>query len=126
MNLIDASVIAEEDGVYLRFGNYKVKLSAAVSELLLKSGYKDKEVILGIRPENIAIDQGNNSEALSLKLDLMENLGSENIFYFELMDSSLVVKAGSGYMAGIGSHMSLRFDMDKIHIFDKDTKEAVF
>jgi len=125
MNLIDARVSAEEGGVYLRFGTYKVKLSAAVSELLMKSGYKDKEVIMGIRPENIAIDKGSNSEALSLKLELMENLGSENIFYFELMNGSLVVKAGSGYRADIGSYMSLCFDMDKIHIFDKDTKERV-
>jgi len=124
MNFIDARVIAE-DGVYLKFGTYKVKVPAAISELLLKSGYKDKEVIMGIRPENITIDQGNNSEALSLKLDLVENLGSENIFYFELMNGSLVVKAGSGYRADIGSYMSLCFDMDKIHIFDKDTKERV-
>jgi len=125
MNFIDARVAKEEGGIYLRFGTFKVKMSADVSELLLKSGYIDKEVIMGIRPENIMLDQENKREALSLKLELMENLGSENILYFEIMDSSLVVKAEPKYRGAIGSYMNLYFDVDKIHIFDKETKEAV-
>lgn len=124
MNFIYACVIAE-DGVYLKFGDYKMKVPDAVSESLLKSGYKDKEVILGIRPENITIIPENNNEALPLKLELVENLGYEIILYFELMGSSLVAKAKSTYKADIGSYMSLCFNAEKIHIFDKDTKESI-
>ena len=92
---------------------------------MLKSGYKDKEVIIGIRPENIRIEEEKNSEALSLRLELMEILGSENLFYLELMGGSLVVKADSRHKAYIGSYMDLCFDAEKIHVFDKDTKDSV-
>ncbi|MEA4960384.1 ABC transporter ATP-binding protein [Lutispora sp.] len=125
MNFIDARVSAEDGYAYFKFGDFKVKASADTSEALLKSGYKDKEVIIGIRPENIRVAEEKNREALSLRLELMEILGSENLFYLELMGGSLVVKADSRHKAYIGSYMDLCFDAEKIHVFDKDTKDSV-
>ncbi len=125
MNFIDACVIAEGDLVYLKFGEFKIKISSEISENLLKMGYKDREVILGIRPENIRIAEENNCDAISLKLELVEILGYENILYLELLENNIVVKVDTRFGATVGSYLNLSFDVEKIHVFDKITKNAI-
>ena len=53
MNFIDCKVVRDEEGIKLAFGSYAVKLPESKAEKLVEGGYIDKDVIMGIRPEDI-------------------------------------------------------------------------
>ena len=51
MNFIYCKIVRNTDGYYAQFENYNIKLPNRMNDAL--SLYTDKEVVLGIRPENI-------------------------------------------------------------------------
>ena len=50
---VDAVAIQEGEDVKLAFGSYAVKLPEQKAARLVEGGYIGKEVVLGIRPEDI-------------------------------------------------------------------------
>ena len=77
---------------------------------------------LGLRPENIGITaagQGN----LDGKLDVVERLGSDTYAYVALADGSLVtVRLAGNARLSVGETISLQFDRNELHLFDKAGK----
>ena len=53
MNFSDALVVEKEGGVWLDFAGYSVKLNEEKAAVLKEKGYIGKEVIFGIRPEDV-------------------------------------------------------------------------
>ena len=79
------------------------------------------EVSLGIRPENIAINQG-NIEAIVI---VTEPLGSDTISHVQIGKASIVIKHPSLTILQTGEKITLQFESDKIALFDKATDEPV-
>ncbi|CAH2212162.1 ABC transporter ATP-binding protein [Tepidibacter aestuarii] len=127
INLIEVDVI-EEDGIYISSKDFKFKLSNKMSDLLIKKGYVNKKAILGIRPEDI-YEKANNdlnlSEEIKLKIDNIENLGSETYLYLKSDENKYTAKVSSS-INKIGQVSSLYFNLDKIHLFEFETKERIF
>ncbi|HEX2275392.1 MAG TPA: sn-glycerol-3-phosphate ABC transporter ATP-binding protein UgpC [Acidimicrobiales bacterium] len=85
MNLVASRVVAEDGDVAVSFGSHQLELSPAVARSL--ADRQGKEVLLGIRPEDIedpefAAFDGN--ARLEVAIDLVENLGAERIAHFEV------------------------------------------
>lgn len=126
INLIEVDVI-EEDGIYISSKDFKFELSNKMSDLLRKKGYVNKKAILGIRPESIyekANNELNLSEEVKLKIDNIENLGSETYLYLKSDENKYTAKVSCS-IKKIGQVASLYFDLDKIHLFDFQTKERI-
>ena len=88
MNFGNAIVERKDDGkLTLVFGEYRLDLNAEKSAEIEKQGYVGKEVIFGIRPENIyemdAAGALGNHASIPLKADVevTERLGSETLLY---------------------------------------------
>ena len=61
-------------------------------EIKFENSYFDKEFYIGIRPEDISFE--NNSEiSAEIKIDLVENLGSERIFYTRINGTEMRIKS---------------------------------
>ena len=60
------------------------------------------EVTLGIRPEQLHLNRPDNALALSAELDVVEQLGSESLLYFNLEHRQWIarVPAGENYRPG--------------------------
>ena len=75
-------------------GDIKVNLDKANADKLKE--YKDKELVLGVRPENIVFKddktRSNLSNTLSLTCDISELLGQELIIYNYVGSNRIVVK----------------------------------
>ena len=108
-------------------GDVKIKLNKNQIELL--KNYEGKEIIMGVRPENILFEGDKTREHLSnpfkLTCDISELLGHELILYNYLGNLRLVVKTT---MVDEMKHDEVKdyvLDLDRIHFFDKETTERI-
>lgn len=91
--------------------------------------YEGKEVVLGVRPEDVHGEDIVHSTFPSVKFDITvevnELLGHEFIIHGRLGDDKLIAKVPSRIDARQNSSLTLYIDMPKIHFFDKETTHRI-
>jgi multiple sugar transport system ATP-binding protein len=88
--------------------------------------YSGAEIILGIRPEHITIDNANTSPAnLSAEVEVIEPMGAETYAYLKIKQSNLTMRRHGHELLQIGSNVALNFAPDKIHLFDPESEHAL-
>ncbi len=109
--------------------NVKVEVPKAKVDKLKKLGYNDKEVILGIRPEDIHDDnmvaEAYPNGRVQFKVDVAELLGAETNIYAKVGKHDITARVDARTDIGIGDTIELTFDMNKVHFFDMDTEERI-
>jgi len=128
MNFIEVTVITDEKGDFFLF-NEGLKLKVPQKFVEKLSPYLNKVVILGIRPEDI-YDTTSSSYPQSVELqkaiiEVMEPMGAEVYLYFNIIGNSMIARVDAHTQAKIGAELTLAFDMEKIHIFNKETEKAI-
>ena len=105
-------------------GNIKNKtLSAEGFEIKDIDSDFEGEVKLGIRPEHLS--QRENS-LINLKVDLVEQLGSDNLVYGQLKDKKdFCYRCPGNLTIEKGADLSLNIENNKYYIFDKSTGKRV-
>ena len=76
----------------------------------------DDEIFLGIRPENIDLNQENEIK-LELKVELVENLGFEKIIYTSLSNNEINIKTKKDIKS---QSIKVSFSKENIFLFDKN------
>jgi multiple sugar transport system ATP-binding protein len=89
MNLIEADLVGESDGLVARFGTHTLRLGRRVlAERPALGGYAGRRVILGFRPEDLEdaalTERAAAGTALSVVPDIREDMGSEVYVHFAL------------------------------------------
>ena len=129
MNFIDCKVVRDEEGIKLAFGSYAVKLPESKAEKLVEGGYIDKDVIMGIRPEDIKDEEifinAGSSNVLDATVRVYEMLGAEVFLYFSVEGNDITVRVNPRTTARPGDTIKIALDTSKIHIFDKDTETTI-
>ncbi len=129
MNTIDAR-LEEEGGVtYVTFGNGgKVPLPESLGRRPEVMAYIGKEVIMGIRPENIHDEevyiQTMQDCLVDVDVDVSELLGAEANLYLLCGDQSLTAKVAASSTAKAGDKIKVAFDNKRIHLFDPETEKC--
>jgi len=129
MNFIDVTVEKRDDGVYLVFGNHSIKMPEGKAKKLIAEDYIGKEVIMGIRPENIH-DEDIYIETLrdslvDAKVEVVEMLGSETLLYLFADEISMTARVNPRTTARAGDIIKVALEPNKIHIFDRDTEKVI-
>lgn len=129
MNFINSKVVKKSDGVVLKFGEHEVKVAQARAKKLLDSGYEGKEVVLGIRPEDIHDEEvfleSSKESIISAKVELTELLGAEVYLYLIINDQQLVARVDPRSKAKTGDTIKVAFDVNRVHVFDKETELTI-
>jgi multiple sugar transport system ATP-binding protein len=88
-----------------------------------------KKVVFGIRPENIHdpefAPQNIHGEKVSSKVDVTELMGNETLLYLVSGKNTYVGRVDPRSHLRVGNQAQFIFDMDKFHIFDAETEQAV-
>ena len=90
-------------------------------------GYKERVLVLGIRPEHLSLSV-HNEQNLAVVVDLVEALGNEtylSVHLIEQKDSTLQVKIPGDKSIAIGESLYLAIDLNKIHLFAENTGESI-
>ena len=128
MNFINAIVIKKETKFALKIGTLTLNLPNKNSEQKLGS-YINKEIILGIRPENINIEKNSIKSienSFTVLIDFVELTGAEINLHFELEHNRIIAKVPSRSNIKKGDSVCLYVDMNHIHLFNKDTEMSIY
>lgn len=87
--------------------------------------YIDKPVVLGVRPEDIAVCSEGDSGAIAGKVDVTEFMGAELFINITSGESTLVAKVRPEQQVKMGDTIWFRFDPAKLHLFDKESENAI-
>lgn len=127
MNFIDGKII-REDGLSFIDDQNTIKLRIWGKHEDSLAGYIDKDITVGIRPENIhqsdmAKDERMNK--IEIKLDVIEPMGNEIFLYFNVSGSNIIARIPAVQEPEPGEKMNLFVDTTKLHFFDKQTEETI-
>lgn len=126
MNFFNVKI---EDGYIVGDGDLKLKLTEPKAKLLKEQGYEGKEVVFGIRPEDIHeenIAKTTYADALiKTTVSVSELLGSETILYSEIGSTEFISKVGVTKTYEAGQEIELAFNISKAHFFDKETEKVI-
>ena len=127
MNFFD--VVITEDGFITSDGGLKLKLPEGKFKTLQEHGYAGKEIIFGIRPEDIRNEQlvlESNPEAIvKSEVVVSELLGAETMLYSKIGEQEFISRVGVSAVYTLGEEIELSFNLNKAHFFDKETQEVV-
>ena len=102
-----------------------------VKGVILEDGtrYDGKTVVLGIRPEDVHDSQAfiSNSpdSVIKSKIKVYELLGAEVFLYFDLEGTQMTARVNPRTTLRTGDDAIFALDMEKIHLFDKDTELTI-
>ena len=128
MNMVEAKVEGSGSDVCLTFDGNTVKLPAEKAKKLVDGGYVGKTVIMGIRPENLTDDAevvAKSNAVIDAKIEVYELLGAEVFLYFTVGGSNFTARVNPRTEARTGDNVKFAIDVDRIHVFDKDTEVVI-
>ena len=100
--------------------------SALIDNYQEKINSMNFDVLLGIRPEDVALASSKKENVFEVKADMVELLGSEYFVHTEFAGQKFVFKTGNDKVIKTGDNVLIEFKMDKIHLFDVDSKMSIF
>ena len=128
MNFIDAQITKEGENLFANFAGFKIKISAAQAASDLKN-YVGKNVWVGVRPEDIHAEEAFIALApdstFTSKVELVEMLGSEVNLYLDVKGQKLISRTSARADVKADTEITLAMDVNKLHIFDKDTEKVI-
>jgi multiple sugar transport system ATP-binding protein len=120
MNLFDVRL----DGETLVADEFEYELSSERADRVRANATTDG-LVVGIRPEDIAIADSDGPKTIRTAIDVVEPVGSDNFLYVQLSDEECTVRAPSSFKPDHGDSIMLTFDEDDIHLFDSETDQNI-
>ena len=128
MNFLDAVVRVNGNAVTLEVAGQSIPLPPAKAKKLIDGGYNGKTVTMGIRPEDVYDSEMFIETAkcvFSSTIKVYELLGAEVFLYFDLGEFAMTARVDPRSNARPGDTVRFAFDVEKIHVFDKETEQVI-
>lgn len=98
-------------------------------KVLNDRGYNGKEIVFGIRPEDIHTEQlmldAYQENNISAKVTVSELLGAETMLYLNVDNTEFIARVDKRDYSEAGSEVTVVFDLNKGHFFDKETENII-
>lgn len=121
INFIPSRIIEENGKVYVENEILKKELLEDDSKILREKGYIGKEIVIGVRPENIKLSETGKK----FKINNYEMTGSESYIYTKIDNIDLIVRVNSNIPLAVEDIVSFDIDNNFIHFFDKESEIAI-
>ncbi len=139
MNFIESKIVKKDDTFFVEFGSedtktrrgvkYLIPLPAAKVEGKNLDEYVGKEVIMGIRPEDVHDEPRLLKEfadcKVQAKVEVTEMMGAETFLYFNVEGYDFTARVEPTSTAHPGDEVEIALENTKIHLFDKDTERTI-
>ncbi|MFZ5987008.1 MAG: ABC transporter ATP-binding protein [Bacillota bacterium] len=129
MNFVNAKVEKRGEEIHMIFGKEDIKLPEGKAKKLENSEYIGREVVLGIRPEDVHDEavyiESMPDSLVSAKVEVVEMLGAETFLYLVVDDVDFTARVNPRSKARPGDIVKLALDANKIHLFDKETEKTI-
>jgi multiple sugar transport system ATP-binding protein len=126
MNFLPATIVSDNAKLYVDTGSFRLLIPEKKVPYL--QDQKDKDVILGIRPEHIQdadfADSSISNKMFTAMVEVVETLGSEIQLDVVSGDHSMIARVDPRTKAKRHQEIELAVNMDKIHIFETESPNS--
>ena len=139
MNFIESKLIKEGEDFFVEFGSedtktragrkYQIKLPASKNKDNCLDAYVNKEIIMGIRPEDVHNEEellaAFKDGIIEADVEVTELMGAETYLYMNCEGHSINARVAPTNTAKPGDKIQIAVEPEKIHLFDKDTEITI-
>lgn len=129
MNFMDAVVENRGEDVFLKVRANTLKLPISKIAKFKDGSYNGKTVVLGIRPEDMHDSElfinSSPDSVIESDIKVYELLGAEVFLYFDVEGFQMTARVNPRTNLRTGDHAKFALDMEKVHIFDKETELTI-
>ena len=124
MNFFDGVLQAEGEALSVDTGAFTLNIDPAHAEPY--RSHVGREIILGIRPEDIHDSRyqpaGITPSELEATVDVVEQMGNEVVVYLNEKGEVFISRMDPRCDAEVGDRLKIAVAIDNLHIFDTDTR----
>ena len=120
--------VVDSNGVFTTPDGYKLNVPKAKLSAIKEAGLVDKDIIFGVRPEDITDDAdviALSKNVVKVTVDVAELLGATTNIHFVMNESHVCAAVSARADVKIGDVLKLAIDMEKCHFFDPETQLCV-
>ncbi|HXI11374.1 MAG TPA: sn-glycerol-3-phosphate ABC transporter ATP-binding protein UgpC [Thermoanaerobaculia bacterium] len=122
MNFVEGRVIADGSRFASTDGALEISLSRDMS---VGAGSVDAEMVLGVRPEDIAVSSSDGEAGIEMALELLEPVGNEIFIYARAGANQVVARVPPQQLPLPGETIRLAFQSDRLHLFDRESGQRI-
>lgn len=122
MNFFDSKIIKKDGSLFVAFEGFELAIPRSCESKY--SGYLDREIVFGIRPEHIydkrfSKTESSSGNTIDAVIDVVEPLGDRDIVEAKGEGVNFTLLLEPQAKAAPDQPTSAVFDMEKSHVFDK-------
>jgi multiple sugar transport system ATP-binding protein len=131
MNFLDAKVVENLGGPSLGLDTGSFTISVPQDKAGALASYIGKEVVFGIRPEDIhdkslAPPQTQTAqETVRMQVEVIEPMGSLSTLFLTVNGQTLLATVDGDSRAQEGAPLDVQFDVSAAHVFDRETELTI-
>ena len=131
MNFFDVRLVKDGQKIVAKFGNNVIEVPQAKVDKLIDESYIGREVVMGIRPENISDDpevvSAGAGNTIDVGVEVTEKMGSETYLYLTTTgkEGNIIARVNPRTTSNAGSTIKVAFDLAHLHFFDKETTRTI-
>ena len=119
---VDGNRITNSEGL-------DIAISEGQAKILKETGYQSKEVIFGIRPEDVSsrpiVQEVYPDANVDAEVVVSELLGAETMLYLKLGETEFAARVDARDFHNPGEKVNLTFNVAKGHFFDAETEKRI-
>jgi multiple sugar transport system ATP-binding protein len=127
MNFFKGKLVRGDGKLIVDGGSFQVEVPPERVDTY--SRYIDKNVILGIRPEDIKdpnfLPPGIYPQNVNVTVDVTELMGNEIFLYLTSGEHSFVARVDPRTKVRMGEKTTVAFNMHNLHLFDPETEKTI-
>jgi len=127
MNFLNGTIVKFEKRYYFQNGPFRLRIANNSLEKI--TPYENKEIIFGIRSENIYdklfATEASPDNTVRATCEMIEPMGAEAFLYLRAGANTFIARVAGHVGPGINQDLDLVFDMNKAHFFDKTTEKTI-
>ncbi len=128
INLTQGKLVINNSSVYFNCGDYQLQLTSSQAETL--KNYIEKNIIMGIRPEDIYDSRfdamAESPQKFITKVDFVEPLGNEYHVVLTTEHNEYTARFDPKELPKMGQDLSITVDMAKAHFFDPESETNLY
>ena len=110
-------------------GNNEVSFKLDNEQIKLLENYKDQEVVVGVRPENIYLKGDvklkDKVNYVDINCEFRELMGYDSIIHTHVAGQKLLFKVDSVNGVKAGDALTIGFNNESLYFFDKETTSRI-
>jgi multiple sugar transport system ATP-binding protein len=96
---------------------------AVQDRVTVQAGQRD--LVLGVRPEDVLLCEASTANALKVEVFVTENMGAHHLVDVKYGEEVIRVRTAPTERPRRGASLFIRFDMERIRLFDKATEASI-